>query len=57
MILKYTSLKQLRKALDMKIISSEELVLTYIHQSATIGMEHNALADIMFSSAIKQAKK
>ena len=42
--------------MDEGELSSQELVLTYVHRAATEGMKLNALADIMFEDAIKQAE-
>lgn len=56
-VVKYNSLKALRKGLDKKELTSKELVLTYVYKAATKGLELNALADVMFKTAIEEAEK
>ena len=52
----YPTLSSLRSGLDSKKFSCKELVLTYIHETATKGMALNACADIMFKEAVKEAE-
>ena len=49
----YDTLAKLRNALDTKQLTSKELVLTYVYRAATIGVELNACADVMFEEALK----
>jgi hypothetical protein len=56
-ILSYGSIPELRRALDDQEISSEELVLTYIYMAATKGLQFEAIADINFDYALKEAVK
>lgn len=50
-------MKEIRQALDEFKFSCQEVLETYIYQCCTKGQELNALADIMFDDAIKQAKE
>lgn len=56
-ILSLKDLAEIRKALDDKTVSSEELTLTYIYQSATTGLELEAIADVNYEWALQEAKE
>lgn len=50
-------LSEIKHALETKQATSEEITMTYIYQSATRGLEMEAIADINYEWARKEAIK
>lgn len=53
----FASLKEMRRALDRKQVSSVELTQLYLDRLKTLGKEHNAVAELTESHALAQARR